>query len=431
MGSYTDLSIAGYPLVESKNAVIPEAMTIFRETDKRVFTRKLSERNELVWGKPTPTTDDETETAIQYACATGKVIDRLNVMGFTIRRSREEFESCRRLEVEKFTSWANGDLASDWLTESQLFFERLTFDGYASALEQIIAQSLRPSPFDNCDREGLDPLVKYILRDGGGFLLGFLGSDLRSLVRLACELVDARSEIVQDITELVSAGYYEEDEAVCEKESLALTSAYAENSSRIILTEGSTDTAILREALGLLYPHLSGYYSFLDFDASRSQGGAGHLVSIVKAFAAAGITNRIVALFDNDTAAHEARCALDTISLPDNIAVLYYPDVGTLLNYPTLGPAGLTSLDVNGLAASIELYLGDDVLAEGGVFTPVQWKGFSDRLGKYQGEVMHKARLHSVFQRKVERCKADREAMKRADWSGLVAILERIFTAFD
>jgi len=47
MGSYTDLSVGGYPILETKSAVVPEAMTIFRETDKRLFTRKISERNEL------------------------------------------------------------------------------------------------------------------------------------------------------------------------------------------------------------------------------------------------------------------------------------------------------------------------------------------------------------------------------------------------
>ena len=55
---------------------------------------------------------------------------------------------------------------------------------------------------------------------------------------------------------------------------------------------------------------LEGYYSFLDLNRHEPQGGAGHLVSVVKAFAGAGITNLIIALFDNDTAAREAVRAL-------------------------------------------------------------------------------------------------------------------------
>lgn len=50
MGSYAELSIGEYPLISTKSYALPEALTIFRETDKRVFDRMLSERNPLVWG---------------------------------------------------------------------------------------------------------------------------------------------------------------------------------------------------------------------------------------------------------------------------------------------------------------------------------------------------------------------------------------------
>lgn len=136
----------------------------------------------------------------------------------------------------------------------------------------------------------------------------------------------------------------------------------------------------------------------------------------MKAFSAAGITNRIVVLFDNDTAAREATRALETTSLPPNIAVRHYPDLELLRIYPTLGPGGLASLNVNGLAGSIELYLGEDVLREGqDTLTPVQWKGYSEMLKQYQGEVMRKTKLHAVFHEKVARCRADSDALKPTD----------------
>ena len=47
--------------------------------------------------------------------------------------------------------------------------------------------------------------------------------------------------------------------------------------------------------------------------------------------------------------------------------------------------SGLEPLDVNGLAASIELYFGEDVLcAEQNKLTPVQWKGYNSTLRQYQ-----------------------------------------------
>jgi hypothetical protein len=432
VGTYTELTIADYPLVSSKSYVIPEVMTLFRETNRRVFTRRVAERNVLVWGEPDDPDDQETETVIDYSSTTAEAIDRLNIMGFTYSRVQDEFEAGRKAELEKYSSWAEEDDDSQWLIEEWNFIKSLTFDEYARALKEVLTDRLRPDPFDDYKKEGLNPVVKYILKDNEDYLFGFLGSDVRLLIRLACELSPKSSLVVQDISHLVYSGYYEENEPVCENATKALIAGHPENSSRIVLTEGSTDTAILKEALTILYPHLSEYYAFLDFESSRSPGGADRLVSLVKAFSATGITNRVIALFDNDTAARAAKRALANVSIPKNIAVLSYPELESLRNYPTLGPGGLTSLDVNGLAASIELYLGDDVLQDDkGQLTPVQWKGYNETLKQYQGEVMGKVMLQTRFQEKAFRCKTTPELLQTTDWTGLSAILQEIFHAFE
>lgn len=406
-------------------------MTLFRETNRRVFTRRVAERNVLIWGEPNDPDDQETEMVTEYSCTTADAIDRLNIMGFTYSRVQDEFEAGRRAELEKYSSWAEDD-DSQWFVEEWNLIRNITFDEYVRAFNEVLTNRLRPDPFDDHDKEGLNPFVKYILTNNEDYLFGFLGSDIRFLIRLTCELSSKSSRVVQDITGLIYSGHYEENEPVCENATKALIAGHPENSSRIVLTEGSTDAAILKEALAILYPHLSEYYVFFDFESSRSPGGAGRLVSLVKAFSATGITNRIIALFDNDTAAQEARRALTNVSLPQNIVVLSYPELESLRNYPTLGPGGLTLLDVNGLAANMELYLGDDVLRDDeGHLTPVQWKGYNEILRQYQGEVMGKTRLQACFQEKASRCKSDPALIKTTDWTGLSAILQQIFHAFD
>lgn len=427
MGSYTDLSIDDYPILETKSFVIPEVMTVFQEADKHVITRKISERNELVWGKVSPD-EEQDEVAVTYCCEVWKAIERLDVMGFTMRRVRKEFEDARISEVEKYTSWLDDD-DDGWCRDDLDYFVNLTFDRYVEALRTVLTQRILPSQLGDTNTD-LDPVLKRILGNNEDFAFGFLGSDFRSFIRVACELVPKNSQVVQDITEVVHAGYYEEDESVCTNSTRTLTARHPENSARIILTEGSTDVEILRESLALLYPHLFDYYTFLDFASARPQGGAGSLVTIVKAFAAAGISNRIIAVFDNDTAAFDARRSLASLQLPQNIAVCSYPNLSSLEAYPTLGPSGLAPLNVNGLAASIELYLGKDILANGEDF-PVQWKGYVESLGKYQGEVMYKGRIQERFREKIARCKSSTDEINRFDWSGLKAILEVIFHAFD
>ena len=109
MGTYTDFSVAGYPFINSKSAVVSEAMTVFRESDKRVFARRLGERNPLVWGDAYADEADEVETATMYVCSTDAVIARLEVMGFTINRTRRDFEVGRQAELAMYQDWAKED----------------------------------------------------------------------------------------------------------------------------------------------------------------------------------------------------------------------------------------------------------------------------------------------------------------------------------
>ena len=431
MGTYTDFSVAGYPLINSKSAVIPEAMTVFRESDKRIFTRRLGDRNLLVWGDAYVDEADEVETATMYVCGTDAVIARLDVMGFTINRARRDFESGRAAELAMYQERAEGEPDTPWFADKVNLIQSLSFDEYLGALRQVLSEGLKPKPFDDNEKPGLSSAVRYILDDNDDYLFGFFAPDIRCLIRTVCEVSPKPSEVIQDITDLVDGGYYAPDEPVCQQSIDSLTLGHLENSNRIVLTEGSTDTQVLKASLRLLYPHLSAYYSFLDFDTARAPGGAGQLASLVKGFAAAGIGNRIIAIFDNDSAARDAMRSLTQLRLPSNITVLSYPDIEFLRSYPTIGPSGNTNLDVNGLAASIELYFGSDVLRRSdGSLAPVQWKGYVQSIASYQGEVLGKTELQAVFSRKLEKAESDPVEQARQDWTGIDAILRVIFGAF-
>jgi len=179
-----------------------------------------------------------------------------------------------------------------------------------------------------------------------------------------------------------------------------------------------------------LYPHLSEYYSFMDFGLSNVPGGANFLVSTIKAFIGTGIKNRIVALFDNDTAAEISLRSLKDIAIPDNIKILKYPDLDIAKRYPTIGPGGISELNVNGLSCSIEVYLGADVLMRNGELTPIQWKGWEPNLNRYQGEILNKRELQEAFFEKVSKCTIDPSLIGKTDWKPLQLILNQIFKSF-
>jgi hypothetical protein len=144
-----------------------------------------------------------------------------------------------------------------------------------------------------------------------------------------------------------------------------------------------------------------------------------------------GIVNRVVAVFDNDTAGQSAVQSLRSIGLRRNIQAIALPDVDWLRKYPTIGPAGPVNMDVNGMAASIELYLGADVLkAKGDSLTPIQWTGYDQKARQYQGEVLYKDQIHDRFSDKLDRCRRNPKAVASADWDGMRLIWRTIFVAF-
>ena len=181
----------------------------------------------------------------------------------------------------------------------------------------------------------------------------------------------------------------------------------------------------------LIYPHLVDLYSFMDFEGPGAKGGADQLVHTLKAFTGAGIVNSVIALFDNDTGALAALRGLKKEILPTSIRILHYPPLEVAKRYPTLGPNGLVEMDVNGLAGSLEMYFGKDVLRQDdGSLTPVQWKGYDSGLRQYQGELLDKSKLQSRFFTKLEIALSDSAITETQDWSEVRLILDAIRSAF-
>jgi len=402
-------------------------MTIFRESDKRVYSRKVSERNQYYWGHLEK--DDETEIAYQYANIVRNIKQRLEIMGFTLNRVKNEFDLLKKQKIEGLHSnleEAIKDLEAIWEEELRLL-ESSSFDDFLSSFKEIIDRKLFLSSRLSDNEK---PLIRYIIGNEGAFYHNFPCYDFRSFLRAVLEVSPEESLVVQDITELVNAGYYDPDDEVCE---LAIEELLGDPISEkiIILTEGSTDKNVLEKSLKLLYPHLVGYYSFMDFGIANASGGASCLVSTIKSFVGSGIGNRIIALFDNDTAAKVAIKGLKKTIIPQNIKIFNYPDIEVAKNYPTLGPSGISKLNINGLACSIELYFGNDVLAQpDGQLIPIQWKGYDESINQYQGELLRKQDLQNAFFEKLDRCFNNNNLLEQADWSGMKLILEVIFKAF-
>lgn len=423
MGTYCELYVADCPILPSKSQVAPIAMTMFRERDKRVFDRRCAERNQIGWGH-VEWDPEEEERVVEYSATVSQVRDRLNVMGFSLAQAEADFNQSKQRHL---TELREGD--SDVWAEEIALLETSSFADFLGSFRLILTSGIHPIHYLD-QRPEASPLLKHILLDYyESFYWGFPCSDLRSYFRALVEVVPGDGLLTQDITDLVHGGYYDESDRVCDLSLTELKGNYSADSRIIVLTEGRTDSEVLKAAIELLYPHLYDYYSFMDLTV-RAPGGTSSLVDVTKAFAGAGIENRTIAIFDNDAAGHAAVNMLRPISLPKTIRVMNYPDTTFAAHYPTSGPNGAAVQDVNGSAASIELYYGHDVLTDNGVFIPVQWSSFDSKSQRYQGAIQQKDLLKTRFLQKVKSACHDPSSTADESWNEMKQLLSSVFGAF-
>lgn len=301
----------------------------------------------------------------------------------------------------------------------------LTVDKWLEYIRRIVGENLRGTDSSVHD----DSYLGEMLSPSDDRWFGYGGPDPMVAIRLAIDAFPDAERFIYDLTDLIQQEYLDIDEDPIERHIDWAVADLHVRSRVIVIPEGPTDVEILKPSLELLYPHLAGYFSFMNF--AESGGGARALANFVRALVGAGIVNRVIAIFDNDAAGTVASRELRRSSLPKNIIVLQLPDLASLQAYPTVGPTGPSPMNINGMAASIELYLGDDVLREtSGELPHVQWTNYERSLARYQGELLGKQRVQDRFKQKLVRAAGDAGFHQSADWTGLRAIFAVLFSAF-
>lgn len=443
MGTYAELYLDHFVLHSQKNEFSHEIISLFHESDKEIIKYSPETAHLFEDYEPEDYTEEELQQLkiVQFSTKAKLVRERLDLRGFTRKNAERHFELGRNHEIEYIKERISYFKDSSDKESSKIMVESytkdlnalkyLTPDRWLKSLEKINRLRLR-TYYTHEEREKLPTVMRYMVGDHKEFY-GFPMQndfDYFHFIRLSLEAVDDEAELIYDLSQFVSEDWVTEDELIPYAEE-RFEEGYDVTRRIIIITEGNTDTLILRRSINLLYPHLADQFRFLDFDGVRIAGGAGASVNIVKAFAGVGIINRVIALFDNDTAAEVALRGLSAFTLPPNIVIQKYPDLDLAKNYPTLGPTGIADMDINGLAGSVELYLGEDVLRDGnGNLLPIQWKGYDFTIRKYQGEIINKSEIQKRFDEKITICEKYPSMIEKYDWSGVRAIIDEMCKAF-
>ncbi len=159
----------------------------------------------------------------------------------------------------------------------------------------------------------------------------------------------------------------------------------------LIVTEGSSDVAIIRHAFQLLKPHIADFFNYADMAEGYPFSGTGNLYRFIQGLISIGIMNNIIVIFDNDAEGVASFNRCRKLNIPNNMRILRLPDHPQFYDFETIGPNGKNRANINGQGAAIECYLDlrDEYL--------IRWKNFNSDSGNYQGELIGKDRYKKEF----------------------------------
>lgn len=408
MGSYCSLYIKGLDVYAIKNRVNKNHLALFSPNE--IVDTNINE-------------DGEERRSIILRTTALKAKKRLHILGYNLERAIDYFNKGIAYEKEKCLDFYERNEEID-------YFHDITFEKYTSSLRNIFDNNV--DVFDKALYDLYPDLIsnkysKHILEKlKTGYYLShtiyddiwedeeeFIDEIIDICICLHCVNDDDSVEL--DLSDVVESGWID----------LSKVFDFYENeiSKTVIITEGKTDIDVLERSIEFLFLDYSHLFTFFDFKTYRADGGASYLVKLLKSFSAAKISNKIIAIFDNDSAAINELQQLENMELLDTIKILKLPELDFCNNYPTLGPAGLSYLNVNGLAVGIEMFFGEDIIKEDGEYYPVIWNGYISRISKYQGVIDNKDKINKRMKDKLRNIDAEH------DWEPLKKLWEHIFNA--
>jgi hypothetical protein len=327
MGSFSYLTVADYPIFEIKNGYFEEIINlIFLPEDFVEEKRHYASRNIIIWGNSYET--EKRKFVFKGFKQTAKVCkQRLEIYGASTKSAKKDFQLAKKIAKKE----GNYDFP----------INKVTYEQYIDQISIILKNKERG--YDELFTNLKDSLLAGQLGIDGQTIQGHIFSILNTLPEDAI--------IEYDLSDVISGGWVKEQEV----KQISIEKI-------IVLTEGKTDVEFISAGLTKLYPHLSPYYHFINFDEYKVESNASALVKLVIALAASNIKHPIIVLFDNDTTGIMEMKKLNSINLSNNFKILKYPDIQMANKYPTIGPTGIKKMNVNGLACGIEMYFGQEIL---------------------------------------------------------------------
>ncbi|KYK50418.1 hypothetical protein A1D31_20130 [Bradyrhizobium liaoningense] len=302
------------------------------------------------------------------------VIDRINLLGHTEAVCEREFAALASFNGFDANSFSFSDLRTALATVDVQAISPNYGEG-GEDFGKFFRREILPRL--NLKNGGPDPM------ELGGVAEGMENLSAYTVLHLLAQNPTASGLNVQwAFSDLETGGWAKRDDFV---------KPVDQGSRFLVVTEGSSDAAIIGKAFRLLRPHIADFFDFVDMEEGYPFSGTGNVFRFVQGLISIRIMNNVIVVFDNDAEGFANLERTQQLSLPANMVALKLPHERDLERFATLGPTGKHVADINGRAAAIECYL--DLPPD----ACVRWTSFSHKIGEYQGELINKERYASAF----------------------------------
>ena len=324
-----------------------------------------------------------------YSCKLSQVKRRLDLLGYDYASLAEEFNnnislmpkhmnSLEQLSFERFASVING---CDISTINTVEIDKEYVDNGYDLGEYVSKCIFEAAP---SIKEGLLYALCSSNADYDKFIEDDLSVFLENLdpyivLRIICENPKYDNcDLIWCFNNFLEEGIVDRDELVRK----------LDNEKKIlIVTEGNSDTFVLKKSINELFPDISDFFEFVDMRDNYPFTGTGNLFNFCKGMAKINIQNNVIVIFDNDTEGIEKFKKSIELSKPKTLIITKLPDMDEFSDFKTIGPQGSSKENINGKAVAIECFLDFSSVD----YEPVvRWNSYNEKQGQYQGALEHK-----------------------------------------
>lgn len=359
MGSFSHLRIGQLNVDWSKNWLADHSV-LFSKFDYKKVTHHYA--------------DDFTEDKPEYSRKLALCKSRLELIGYTEDRIKKNFSIQVANSEVSFSYEILSELIMLIDISKSIYDEDSDFTSnteFTAKIINVIKRNEKYSDYIDSIYE-IGDLLDNI--DGYSILMLFILNDIHT-----------NEDVVWEYYDLVDGGWISEEEV-----ELLMNN----NTRYLLITEGSSDTQIIKCAIEWIYPDIAGFFEFIDMDKNYPFTGVGNIVNFYHGICKIGSSKNIIFIFDNDTAGNNAlnRC---TVNGQPNLKLAALPSLDEFKAFKTIGPSGEAVEDINEKAVSIEMFLDLDYKTT--QIPTIRWTSYDEKSDKYQGSLIFKEKYSKHF----------------------------------